>query len=94
MSRTFNRFTLMLKMYDIFNQSKALSITDSANYHLESFSNTLGRYIMLSLTMRFGNYGRRGGGRPGMGGPGGGQGGRGMGGPPGGMGGPPQGGRR
>ena len=52
------------------------------------------RYIMLSLTMRFGNYGRRGGGRPGMGGPGGGQGGRGMGGPPGGMGGPPQGGRR
>ena len=91
-SRTFNRFTLMLKMYDIFNQSKALSITDSANYHLESFSNTLGRYIMLSLTMRFGNYGRRGG-RPGMGGPGGGQGGRGMGGPPGGMGGPPGGGR-
>ena len=80
-SRTFNRFTLMLKMYDIFNQSKALSITDASNYHLESYSNTLGRYIMLSLTMRFGNFGRRGG-RPGMGGPGGGPGGRGMGGPP------------
>lgn len=90
-SRTINRITLMLKMYDIFNQSKALSITDAANYHLESYSNTLGRYIMLTLTMRFGNFGRRGrGGRPDFGGdpPRGGRGG-GFSGPPGG--GPPPG---
>ena len=82
-----NRFTLALKAYDILGQSKNLSVTDSANYHQETRNNTLGRYVILSLTYRFGNFkGAKGGQRgPGMmGGPGRGPGGFGgpMGGPP------------
>ena len=47
-------------------------MTDSANYHTESVNNTLGRYIVLSLTWRFGNFGKAGEQmRSRMGGPGG-----------------------
>ena len=67
-----NKFTLSLKAYDILNQSKNLSVSDASNYHLETRNNTLGRYIILSLTYRFGTFG----------GPGGGPGGRGPMGPP------------
>lgn len=65
-----NRFTLALKAYDILNQAKNLSITDASNYHQEVRNNTLGRYVILSLTYRFGNFGKGRGGRMG-GGPGG-----------------------
>ena len=65
-----NKCTLALKAYDILGQSKNLSVSDSANYHIETRNNTLGRYIILSLTYRFGNFGGQGGGR-GPGGPGG-----------------------
>ena len=65
-----NKCTLALKAYDILGQSKNLSVSDSANYHIETRNNTLGRYIILSLTYRFGNFGGPGGGR-GHGGPGG-----------------------
>ena len=51
-----NNFTLALKAYDILGQSKNLSVSDSADYHLETRNNTLGRYIILSLTYRFGNF--------------------------------------
>ena len=78
------KFTLALKAYDILGQSKNLMVTDSANYHSEVINNTLGRYIILSLTWRFGtmnknNMGGFGGpggpgGRGGFGGPGGGPG--------------------
>ncbi|MCM1198073.1 MAG: outer membrane beta-barrel protein [Clostridium sp.] len=68
-----NQFTLSLKAYDILNQSKNLSITDASNYHQEIRNNTLGRYIILSLTYRFGNFGKAGQNmRRGSGGPGGG----------------------
>ena len=63
-----NKCTLALKAYDILGQSKNLSVSDSANYHIETRNNTLGRYIILSLTYRFGNFGGQGGGR-GPGGP-------------------------
>lgn len=63
-----NKFTLALKAYDILGQSKNLSITDASNYHLETRNNTLGRYVILSLTYRFGSFG---GGHGGHGGPGG-----------------------
>ena len=63
------KVTLALKAYDILGQSKNLSVTDASNYHLETRNNTLGRYIILSLTYRFGNF-NKGGGR-GHGGPGG-----------------------
>ena len=73
------KVTLALKAYDILGQSKNLSVTDASNYHLETRNNTLGRYIILSLTYRFGNF-NKGGGR-GHGGPGGPGGPRGMMGP-------------
>jgi hypothetical protein len=65
------KFTLALKAYDILGQSKNLSVSDNANYHQEIRNNTLGRYIILSLTYRFGNFNQAGGGRRGPGGPGG-----------------------
>lgn len=65
------KFTLALKAYDILGQSKNLSVSDNANYHQETRNNTLGRYIILSLTYRFGNFNQAGGGRRGPGGPGG-----------------------
>ena len=71
--------TLALKAYDILGQSKNLTITDKDNTHTETRNNTLGRYVILSLTYRFGNFNNRGGG--GQRGP--------MGGGPRGMGGPP-----
>ena len=63
--------TLAVKAYDILGQSKNLSVSDSANYHQETRNNTLGRYIIVSLTYRFGNFGGPGGRGPGgpMGGP-------------------------
>ena len=64
-----DKFTLALKAYDILNQSKNLNVTDASNYHQETRNNTLGRYIILSLTYRFGNFG--GPGQRGPGGPGG-----------------------
>ena len=70
------KFTLALKCYDILGQAKQLNVTDSANYHSEVLTNTLGRYIILSLTYRFGTFDRSKMRGPGMGGPGG------MGGPP------------
>lgn len=75
-----NRFTIAAKVYDILNQSKNTSRTTTDNYVLDRRNNTLGRYIMFSLTYRFGTFGQRGG--MGMG-PGG-RGGHGPGGPMGG----------
>ncbi|MCQ2177676.1 MAG: outer membrane beta-barrel protein [Bacteroidales bacterium] len=68
-----NKLTLALKGYDILGQAKNLTVSDASNYHQESVNNTLGRYIILSLTYRFGTFNRnsmmRGGGPgPGMGG--------------------------
>ncbi|MGM9790309.1 MAG: outer membrane beta-barrel protein [Candidatus Cryptobacteroides sp.] len=64
-----NKWTLSLKAYDLLNQAKNLSISDSANYHTETWNNTLGRYVILSLTWRFGTMGKSRMGGP-MGGPG------------------------
>lgn len=50
-----NKFTLALKGYDLLGQAKNLTVTDNANYHSETVNNTLGRYLILSLTYRFGN---------------------------------------
>lgn len=77
-----NRFTLSLKAYDLLNQSKNLSVSDSSNYHTETWNNTLGRYVILSLTWRFGNMSNASKGRRGPGGPGGPGHGPGPGGPP------------
>ena len=81
--------TVALNVYDLLGQTRSLNVSDTANYHSESLSNTVGRYVMLSFTWRFGTFGkggdRRGPGMrgPGMRGPGmGGPGMRGPGGPP------------
>ena len=74
-----NKVTLALKGYDILGQAKNLSVSDNSNYHSEVINNTLGRYIILSLTWRFGTFDRsqmrgpggRGPGGRGPGGPGG-----------------------
>ena len=67
--------TLSLRAYDILDQAKNLRVSVTDNYYQETLNNTLGRYIMLSLTWRFGSFGGQNGGRrmgpPGMGGPGG-----------------------
>ncbi|MBQ0024340.1 MAG: TonB-dependent receptor [Bacteroidales bacterium] len=61
------QFTLAIKAYDILNQSKNTYRTMTDNYVLDTRNNTLGRYVVMSLTYRFGKFG---GGR-GNGGPGG-----------------------
>lgn len=75
-----NNVTLALRGYDILGQSKNLTVTDSSNYHSEVVNNTLGRYVIMSLTWRFGTMGNNrnsrgpmggGPGRPGGPGPGG-----------------------
>ena len=52
--------TLSLKAYDILDQAKNLRVTTTDNYYQETRNNTLGRYIMLSFTWRFGNFGEAG----------------------------------
>lgn len=72
-----NSFTISLKAYDILNQSRNTYRQSADNYIKDVKNNTLGRYIVMSLTYRFGTFGgRRGGGM----GPGGGMGGGPMGG--------------
>lgn len=66
--------TLTLSGYDLLGQSRNLMVSDNSNYHQESVNNTLGRYVILSLSFNFGSMGRGRGGM--MGGPMGG--GRGM----------------
>ena len=64
--------TLSLRAYDILDQAKNLRVSITDNYYQETLNNTLGRYIMLSLTWRFGSFGGQNGNRrmgpPGMGG--------------------------
>ncbi len=49
-----NKVTLGVRAYDILNQARNLTVTDNSNYHKESVNNTLGRYIIASVTWRFG----------------------------------------
>ena len=83
-----NQFTLAIRAYDILNQSKNTYRTTTDNYVQDTRNNTLGRYVMLSLTYRFGSFGGQRGNRMGPGGPGPGGPGPGAGGPPFGGGGP------
>ena len=62
--------TIAIRAYDLLNQAKNLMVTDASNYHQETRNNTLGRYVVVSFTWRFGTFGgnRKGGGRGPMGG--------------------------
>ena len=50
--------TLSLKAYDLLDQARNLRVASTENYYKETRNNTLGRYIMLSFTWRFGNFGK------------------------------------
>ena len=89
-----NRVTLAVRAYDLLDQARNIGVSQSNGTIRESWSNTLGRYIIVALTYRFGTFGgNRNRMRMGPGGPGGGRG-PGAGGPPMGGGGPPMGGGR
>jgi hypothetical protein len=61
--------TISVKCYDILNQSRNTFRTTTDNYVQDTRNNTLGRYLMVNLTYRFGTFGNQPmGGR--MGGPG------------------------
>lgn len=51
--------TIAIRAYDILNQAKNLFVTDAADYHKEVRNNTLGRYIIVSFTYRFGTFNER-----------------------------------
>ena len=77
----YNSATISLNAYDILGQRKNISTTQNENLLSESRSLSIGRYVMLSFTWRFGTFGgrngRMGGFGGGRGGWGGGRGGRG-----------------
>lgn len=54
------KMTIRFKVYDILNQGKTNSRTTTDNYVQDVVNNTLGRYFMLTLTFRFGNFGEAG----------------------------------
>ena len=89
LAKSIGSANISLYVADLLGQSRALSVTDASSQHIETLSNTLGRYIILSFSYNFGTMGR-GQGRGRMGG--GGRGGRGGGMPPMGGGMPPMGG--
>ena len=75
-----NKVTLALRAYDLLDQARIIGVRERDGVITESWSNTLGRYVIVALTYRFGTFGgsRGGGGMrmgpgpggPGMGGPG------------------------
>ena len=74
-----NQATIALRGYDLLGQTKNFSLSTNGTTYTESFTNSLGRYVMVSFTWRFNSFGgQRGrGGMPGMGGGRGGRGGMG-----------------
>ena len=73
----YNSATISLNAYDILGQRKNLSTQQTENLYSESRSLSIGRYVILSFTWRFGTFGGRNGRMGGFGGFGGGRGGRG-----------------
>ncbi len=51
--------TVAFKMYDILNQSRSVTRNATDNYVLDKMNNTLGRYFVVTLTWRFGNFGSK-----------------------------------
>ena len=52
-----NAFTLKVRVYDILDKSRNTYRTTSENYFEDVTNNTLGRYVMFTLTYRFGSFG-------------------------------------
>ena len=68
-----NQASLSLRGYDLLGQTKNFSVSTNGTNYTESFTNSLGRYVIVAFTWRFNSFGGQRG-RGGMGG------GRGMGG--------------
>ena len=49
-----DKITLAVRAYDILCEETALSVSDSSNQHRETLNTTLGRYVIGTLTYRFG----------------------------------------
>lgn len=49
--------TFAIKGYDILGQAKNLTVSESGTRYSETVNNTLGRYVIASLTIRFGSFG-------------------------------------
>ena len=65
-------FTFKVAVYDMLDNAKSTYRTTTENYVQDVSNNTLGRYVMFTLTYRFGKFGGQGGMRMGpSGGPGG-----------------------
>lgn len=52
-----NAFTLKVRVYDILDKSRNTYRNTSENYFEDVTNNTLGRYVMFTLTYRFGSFG-------------------------------------
>jgi len=59
-SKILGTFTVSLRGYDLLNQAKSLTINTSDDHYTFRRTNTLGRYVMVSVTLRFGSFGGRG----------------------------------
>ncbi|MFA6087020.1 TonB-dependent receptor domain-containing protein [Mucilaginibacter sp.] len=66
-----NIASLRFQAFDIFNQNTGVSRTVAGNQIIDTRTNRLGRYFMLSFTLRLQKFAGRQGGRPGGGGGGG-----------------------
>ena len=64
----YNQATISLNAYDILGQRKNLSTSQNENSYSESRSLSIGRYVILSFTWRFGTFGGRNGRMGGFGG--------------------------
>ncbi|MDR0668098.1 MAG: TonB-dependent receptor [Prevotellaceae bacterium] len=52
--------TLKVRVFDLLNESRGITHTTTDNYIEDVSVNTLGRYVMLSFTYRFGSFGNEG----------------------------------
>ena len=68
-----NQATIAIRGYDLLGQTKNFSLSTNGTTYTESFTNSLGRYIIVAFTWRFNSFGGQRG-RGGMGGMGGGRG--------------------
>lgn len=59
LSRTFGSFTFMLKGCDLLGRNRYTSVNVNAQGRTEVFSNTLPRYVLLSLTWKFNKAGKK-----------------------------------
>ena len=68
-----NQATIAIRGYDLLGQTKNFSLSTNGTTYTESFTNSLGRYVIVAFTWRFNSFGGQRG-RGGMGGMGGGRG--------------------